>query len=293
MEYDVFISYASEDEESFVAALADLLTKFGVKVWFAPAILKIGDSLSRSIDAGLANAKFGVVVLSKAYIAKPWPEYELKGLTSKAIGKDKVILPIWHGISRDEVLNFNPPLADTFALDTARLSLYEIALKIIEIVRPDIFNTLMRRQAWEKLKSEATPGIAEVKDLKPGPIQHKTLPESFLIRAKIIQRTLADVLPISLEKTINNFRRDFHPWEELISWERMAAAYLDLTIGTNFSLEKRKDILSALFGFSIGMMDEDKANSFQHLSYDEVVDIGNSYLNVLPKIVDPEDEPSE
>ena len=30
MEYDVFISYASEDEESFVAALADLLTKFGV-----------------------------------------------------------------------------------------------------------------------------------------------------------------------------------------------------------------------------------------------------------------------
>src|SRR5262249_30553370 len=48
---------------------ADLLTKFGVKVWFAPAILKIGDSLSRSIDKGLANAKFGVVVLSKAYIA--------------------------------------------------------------------------------------------------------------------------------------------------------------------------------------------------------------------------------
>ncbi len=90
MEYDVFISYASEDEESFVAALADLLTKFGVKVWFAPAVLKIGDSLSRSIDKGLANAKFGVVVLSKAYISKPWPEYELKGLTSKAIGIDKV-----------------------------------------------------------------------------------------------------------------------------------------------------------------------------------------------------------
>jgi TIR domain len=292
MEYDVFISYASEDEESFVAGLADLLTKFGVKVWFAPAVLKIGDSLSRSIDKGLANAKFGVVVLSKAYIAKPWPEYELKGLTSKAIGKDKVILPIWHGISRDEVLNFSPPLADTFAPDTSRISLYEIALKIIEIVRHDIFNNLMRLQAWEKLKSKGTPGIADPKDLKPGPIRHKSLPESFLIRAKLVQRTLADVLPMSLDKTINNFRRDFHPWEELVYWARMAAAYLDLTAGQNFGLEKRNEILSVLFAFSTGMMDKDKANKFQHLSYEEVTDVGRAYLNVVPKIVDLEDEAS-
>jgi len=195
MEYDVFISYASEDEESFVAALSDLLTGFGVKVWFAPAVLKIGDSLSRSIDKGLANARFGVVVLSKAYISKPWPEYELKGLTSKAIGKDKVILPIWYEISRDEVLNFSPPVADTFALSTARLSLHEIALKIIEIVRPDIFNNLLRLQAWEKLKSEGTREIVDPKDLKLGRIRHQTLPENLLIRLKIVQRTLVDVLP--------------------------------------------------------------------------------------------------
>ena len=98
MDYDVFISYESEDEESFVAPLSGLLAKFGAKVWFAPTILKVGDSLSRSIDLGLAKARFGVVVLSKTYVAKPWPEYELRGLTSKAIGSDKVILPIWHGI---------------------------------------------------------------------------------------------------------------------------------------------------------------------------------------------------
>jgi hypothetical protein len=41
------------------------------------------------------------------------------------------------------------------------------------------------------------------------------------------------------------------------------------------------------------MIDEDKANKFQHLSFDEVVDVGNSYLNVMPKIVDPKDESSE
>ncbi len=67
----------------------------------------------------------------------------------------------------------------------------------------------------------------------------------------------------------------------------------DLTTGKNFSLEKRKDILSALFGFSTGMIDEDKANEFEHLSYDEVADVGSSYLNVVPKIVAPEGEDSE
>lgn len=109
----------------------------------------------------------------------------------------------------------------------------------------------------------------------------------------MVQRTLADVLPVSFEKTINNFRRDFHPWEELFHWERIAVAYLDLTAGKNLSLEKRKNIFSALLGFSTDMIDEDEANKFPHLSYDEVVDVGNAYLNVIPKIVDPEDKDSD
>jgi hypothetical protein len=72
----------------------------------------------------------------------------------------------------------------------------------------------------------------------------------------------------------------------------MAAAYLDLTAGQNFGLEKRNEILSVLFAFSTGMMDKDKANKFQHLSYEEVTDVGRAYLNVVPKIVDLEDEAS-
>jgi len=96
-----------------------------------------------------------------------------------------------------------------------------------------------------------------------------------------------------LEKTINNFRRDLHPWDEVIYWERLAAAYLDLTADKNFSLEKPKDILSALFGFSTGMMDEDKANAFQQLTYDEVTNVGDAYRGVVPEIIDPEGEGSE
>lgn len=286
MEYDVFISYATEDEETFVAHLAAILNSLDVKVWFAPAILKVGDSLSRSIDKGLANSKFGVVVLSKAFIAKHWPEYELRGLISKAVGKDKVILPIWHKISREEVLKFSPPLADTIALDTSKLDLREIALKITEIVRPDIFNKLLRLQTWERVKRDGKREIVPIGTLKDGPIRHKSLPDSFLVRAKIINHTLFDVLPISLEETIDSFRREFNPIEEIICWENIVAAYLDATYGKELSIEKRRDIVSALLGWSTGSLSEEKAHKFENLSYEEVVDIGKLYLNVIPKIVD-------
>jgi len=36
MDYDLFISHASEDKESFVAPLAKLLSDLGVKVWVRP-----------------------------------------------------------------------------------------------------------------------------------------------------------------------------------------------------------------------------------------------------------------
>lgn len=49
MDYDVFMSHASEDKESFVAPLAELLANMGVKVWYDAFTLKVGDSLLKSI----------------------------------------------------------------------------------------------------------------------------------------------------------------------------------------------------------------------------------------------------
>jgi len=70
VEYDVFISHASEDKEEFVGPLAKALQKAGYKVWFDEFTLKVGDSLRRSIDNGLKNSRFGIVILSNAFFAK-------------------------------------------------------------------------------------------------------------------------------------------------------------------------------------------------------------------------------
>lgn len=78
-EWDVFISHASEDQETFVRPLAEALTQLGVRVWYSEFSLKLGDSLSRSIDKGLAGSTFGLVVISEFFINKKWPETRTKG----------------------------------------------------------------------------------------------------------------------------------------------------------------------------------------------------------------------
>lgn len=133
--YDAFISHASEDKGELVRSLADALQARGISVWYDEFELKVGDSLRRSIDKGLAKSRFGIVVLSSAFFAKNWPQYELDGLVAKEMEGGKVILPIWHKISKDEVMSYSPSLADKLALSTSRYTTEELADRIAEVVK--------------------------------------------------------------------------------------------------------------------------------------------------------------
>ena len=133
-EYDVFISHASEDKDEIVRPLANLLQASGLKVWYDEFEMKIGDSLRRKIDKGLANSKFGIVVLSKTFISKGWTNYELDGIITKAVSGEQIILPIWHNITKQEVINFSPSLADKLARNTAINTVEEIADEITELI---------------------------------------------------------------------------------------------------------------------------------------------------------------
>lgn len=134
MKYDVFISHASEDKDSVVRPLAQALVTRGLKVWYDEFELKIGDSLRRKIDRGLAKSRFGIVVLSQSFIKKGWTNYELDGIISKANTGEQVILPIWHGITKQEVLDYSPSLADKVARNTASYTIEEIAEEIAELI---------------------------------------------------------------------------------------------------------------------------------------------------------------
>jgi len=84
-QYDLFISHASEDKERFVRPLAQILQSLGVKLWYDEFTLHVGDSLSRSINNGLLSSRYGLVVVSHAFMEKDWPAQELAALTTRQV----------------------------------------------------------------------------------------------------------------------------------------------------------------------------------------------------------------
>ncbi len=127
--YDVFISHAGEDKDIIARPLAQKLADLGLKVWFDEFTLQIGDNLRESIDKGLLNSDFGIVILSKFFFSKNWPKRELDGLVSLSTK----ILPIWHDVNSDDVIKFSPMLASIFALSSSS-GIDSIASKISRVV---------------------------------------------------------------------------------------------------------------------------------------------------------------
>lgn len=134
--FDVFISHASEDKDDFVRPLAAALTQMGLRVWYDEWTLKLGDSLRKKIDEGLFQAEYGVVVISKNFISKSWPQAELDGLFAREMQGRKVILPIWHNITADEVTKYSPMLAGKLAAPTNQ-GIELIAKAIFAVVRKE------------------------------------------------------------------------------------------------------------------------------------------------------------
>ena len=133
--FDVFISHTSEDKEDVVRPLATALRGAGLSVWYDEFELRIGGSLRRKIDKGLANSRFGVVVLSRIFFGRGWPEYELDGLVTRTVSGEQILLPVWHNVTKSEVMNYSPSLADRIARSTATQTVEEIAAEIVDVIR--------------------------------------------------------------------------------------------------------------------------------------------------------------
>lgn len=133
--WDVFVSHASEDKEAFARPLADALRAQGFRVWFDAFTLTVGDSLRRSIDKGLAQSRYGVVVLSEAFFQKHWPQLELDGLVAREVSGVKVILPVWYGVDAQRVRVHSPILADRLAVSSTN-GLQHVVGQLMQAMTP-------------------------------------------------------------------------------------------------------------------------------------------------------------
>ncbi len=136
VEWDVFISHASEDKADVALPLAEQMQAAGLRVWLDSFELTVGDSLRQSIERGLAGSRFGIVIISPDFLQKRWPQAELDGLVAREAADVKIILPVWHRVDEAAVRAQSPILAGRLAVTTDK-GLDHVVNELLRAIRRD------------------------------------------------------------------------------------------------------------------------------------------------------------
>ena len=92
--YSCFISYSSKDQAFAERLYADLQSK-GVRCWYAPEDMDIGDKIRPRIEESIRLYDKLLLVLSEYSIASHWVAYEVeRALNKEPQGKPNVLYPI-------------------------------------------------------------------------------------------------------------------------------------------------------------------------------------------------------
>ena len=287
--WDLFISHASEDKSSIVQPLANALKRHGVKVWYDEFELGLGDSLSRSIDYGLIHSRYGLVVLSKSFFAKQWTEYELQSLLTKNTSGNRVILPLWHDITKEEVQQYSLYLSDIMALST-KMEIGCLSIEIMKKVRPDILNSRVRISQSRKISQGPYVNELVAKgELHDSKTRHETLPSYLVIACRLIEEVFHDILDTSYAEMVDDFAKDWDYEREFIVWSAIANAYVRFIRETHCDFEdkaKKKEAFSLLLEFSLSGQFDIDLNRYQYLNASEQVYLIECYILDYKHIVD-------
>ncbi|MCI0490454.1 MAG: toll/interleukin-1 receptor domain-containing protein [Blastocatellia bacterium] len=91
--YSCFISYSSKNHDFAERIYADLQNK-GVRCWFAPEDMKIGDKIRTRIDETIRKYDKLLLVLSEESVASQWVEAEVEAAIEKEEDGKTVLFPV-------------------------------------------------------------------------------------------------------------------------------------------------------------------------------------------------------
>lgn len=140
---DVFICHTSEDKANVAEPLAKHLEDNGVSVWLDKNEIKWGSSIIKEVSEGLQKCEFVIVILSRAFLRKNWPQRELETSLNQEASDGKVrVLPLVVGDTSDikEILEQYPLLSDKAYLRWEQ-GLDHIVWELKKLILPDKSHT--------------------------------------------------------------------------------------------------------------------------------------------------------
>jgi hypothetical protein len=154
-----FVSYAHEDQE-FVLALIEALTKQGLDIRYDGVALRIGDSLIQRIACEIADGDFLIAVISPDSVESSWCQKELSLAATQGIDQKRVkVLPIrYRGARVPEILS------DLFYADADKFSVETLAKQLVAAAaeHPHGRDEVARQAAEPVQPGNQSPAHAEV-----------------------------------------------------------------------------------------------------------------------------------
>ncbi len=179
--WDAFISHAHEDKETVARPLTSMLQRRGLRVWLDENELVLGRGLGEQISRGLAESRFGVVILSRFFFQNKWTKVELEAMIVRATYREKWLIPVWHEIDHDYVFEHSPLLAGIYAVKTD-IGLAKVTAQILRNVNPspptdlptfrerrdlaDQFVTALRARHWHGRAFETSIGVETMQQIR-------------------------------------------------------------------------------------------------------------------------------
>ncbi len=108
----VFLNHVSDDKDNIVRPFARALEAVSISFWLDEAEMRWGDSLTKSINMGLAISDYLVCFISENFLERGWPQGELAAaLCAQMSDGIKRVLPIFIA-DETKVVNAFPLLRD-------------------------------------------------------------------------------------------------------------------------------------------------------------------------------------
>ena len=131
-----FICHDHRDKSSIARPLAHALQKRMCMVWFDDFSLCVGDSLRSKIEKGIKECSRCIVILTQNFLNNEgWGKREYDSVFTREIVEEQgIILPVWYGVSRNDVFQYSPVLADKVGVDW-KLGNDEVARKLVQAIK--------------------------------------------------------------------------------------------------------------------------------------------------------------
>jgi hypothetical protein len=129
----IFLCHAWNDRQGVAKELCDLLVARNVSVWFSENDIGLGEPFLRAIDKGLVKSRIGIVLVTPALL-KSLPAAGVADKELSVLLQRDQLVPIVHNTTYDALREVSPMLASRNGLDTAEMSMADVAAKLAELV---------------------------------------------------------------------------------------------------------------------------------------------------------------